>query len=65
MTYVYDPHTSRYYIGDHVKFKNDYGLLMEGQILDHTDVAARIWTHIGIYLINKENIIKKIPPPKK
>lgn len=47
--------------GDVIRFKNDHGISMVGEVIDKTEEAARVWTPISIYIVTSEQIVGKIP----
>jgi hypothetical protein len=48
-------------IGDTIKFKNDHGIFMTGEIIDKSEVAVRVWTPISTYIVNQNQIERKLP----
>ena len=47
--------------GDSIKFRNDHGVMMVGEVIDKSEEAARVWTPIAVYIVSPEQVVCRIP----
>jgi len=47
--------------GDSIKFRNDHGVMMVGEVIDKSEEAARVWTPISVYIVSENQVVYKIP----
>lgn len=47
--------------GDSIKFRNDHGVMMVGEVIDKSEEAARVWTPIAVYIVSPDQVVCRVP----